>query len=228
MSDAKKGKMARPQTPARSASLWSKLRGTAALAGLGLLVGCQSGSDGAPAQPGADEASSLRVLDGLMELPSAEEMESRYEALSSSVRGALDDELGSLEWEVEPRVRPSGACADVPAHLGGVVAQVTSRAPSPVIDDETWTRVVAVVADAVGDSGFEDIGVVADQAGSRQHLFADGDARITFYSNSALAVEVSSGCVLREEDRAATERYGVPDPAYWNLLYPDSTIVPAE
>ena len=163
-----------------------------------------------------------------MELSSAEDMEARYEALSSSVRGALDDELGSLEWEVKPRVRPSGACADVPAHLGGVVAQVTSRAPSPVIDDETWTRVVAVVAAAVGDSGFEDIGVVADQAGSRQHLFADGDAQIVIYANSALAVDVSSGCVLREDDRAATERYGVPDPAYWNLLYPDSTVVPAE
>jgi hypothetical protein len=163
-----------------------------------------------------------------MELPSAEDMEARYETLSTSVRDALDDELGSLEWEVEPRVRPSGACADVPAHLGGVVAQVTSRAPSPVIDDETWTRGVAVVAAAVGDSGFEDIGVVADQAGSRQHLFAKGDAQIIIYANSALAVDVSSGCVLREEDRAATDRYGVPDPAYWNLLYPDSTIVPAE
>lgn len=220
--------MARLQLPRRSASLRPRLRWTAALTGLGLLVGRQVSPDDPPAQPEVDEASSLRALESLMELPSAEEMESRYEALSSSVRGALDDELGSLEWEVEPRVRPSGACADVPAHLGGVVAQVTSRAPSPVIDDETWTRVVAAVAAAVRDSGFEDIGVVADQAGSRQHLFAKGDAQIIIYANSAIDVDVSSGCVLREDDRAATERYGVPDPAYWNLLYPDSTIVPAE
>lgn len=221
-------RVARSQLPASSASLRSRLRWTAALAGLGLLVSCQASTEDLSAQPEADEASSLRALESLMELSSAEDMEARYEALSSSVRGALDDELGSLEWEVKPRVRPSGACGDVPAHLGGVVAQVTSRAPSPEIDDETWTRVVAVVAAAVGDSGFEDIGVVADQAGSRQHLFADGDAQIVIYANSALAVDVSSGCVLREDDRAATERYGVPDPAYWNLLYPDSTVVPAE
>ena len=221
-------RVARSQLPASSASLRSRLRWTAALTGLGLLVSCQVSPGDPPVQPEVDEASSLRALEDLMELPSAEDMEARYEALSSSVRDALDDELGSLEWEVEPRVRPSGACADVPAHLGGVVAQVTSRAPSPVIDDETWTRVVAVVAAAVGASGFEDIGVVAEQAGSRQHLFADGDAQIVIYANSALAVDVSSGCVLREDDRAATERYGVPDPAYWNLLYPDSTVVPAE
>jgi len=218
--------MAQSLSPVRCAPSWSKFRGPALLACLGLLVGCQTGPDDPGAQPGADEASSFRALDDLMELPSAEDMESQYEVLSSSVRSALDDELGTLEWEIEPRVRPSGACADVPAHLGGVVAQVTSRAPSPVIDDETWTRVVAVVAAAVGDSGFEDVGVVADQSGSRQHLFADGDAQIIIYANSALAVDVSSGCVLREDDRAATERYGVPDPAYWNLLYPDSTIVP--
>lgn len=199
-----------------------------ALAG-GLLTSCVDDGATTPTENYTDEAITLAAIDELMALPGVELVEPTYDDLAKAIRQALDDEFGSSDWDVEGGLATGPVCSGRFQRLEGRSVSIMSRTLDRPFEGDDWTRAVDVVTGVVGPEGFAQEVVVADQPGSHQtEIFGDRDSVVRMYSTMSFGVTVESGCYLRESDRSAIKQFGIPDPDYWRLLYPDSTAIPAE
>lgn len=194
-----------------------------------MLSGCTSEGETMSSETSADEAEQLAAIDELMAQPSAEAAQATFDELGDEIRTALDDEFGAFTWEVESSFGSGSVCGGRYDMLEGQAVYVSARAQDQIIDGDDWARAVDVVSDVVAASGYDDEFVVSDESSSRQiEFYGDRDSVVRLYSHTSLGVAIDSGCYLTQVGRDAVEQFGVPDPDYWRLLYPDSTAIPTE
>lgn len=194
-----------------------------------MLSGCTSEGETMSSETSADEAERLAAIDELMAQPSAEAAQATFDELGDEIRTALDDEFGAFTWDVESSFGSGSVCGGRYDMLEGQAVYVSARAQDQIIDGDDWARAVDVVSDVVAGSGYDDEFVVSDENSSRQiEFYGERDSVVRFYSHTSLGVAIDSGCYLTQVGRDAVEQFGVPDPDYWRLLYPDSTAIPTE